>query len=116
MACRDHIVRFTLLPILLGLQKLHRYQLQYSICRLLYHVTSRACSLTAARTVQTGSGQRVYMDGQEIDRDIYDDEAFIGVREGEIEGKVLDDLDAEGAVLLHCMCLCVVCALPQLPQ
>ena len=44
--------------------------------------------------------QRVCMDGQQIDKDIYDDEAFIGVREGEIEGKVLDDLDAEGAVPL----------------
>lgn len=37
------------------------------------------------------------MDSMQIDRDIYDDEAFIGVREGEIEGKVLDDLDAGGA-------------------
>lgn len=51
------------------------------------------------------------MDSQDIDRDIYDDEAFIGAREGEIEGKVLDDLDAEGARPLHVRsCNVIACA------
>lgn len=39
------------------------------------------------------------MESQAIDKEIYDDEAFIGVHEGEIEGKVLDDLDAEGTLI-----------------
>jgi hypothetical protein len=37
------------------------------------------------------------MENKAINSDLYDDEAFIGVREGEIEGKVLDDLDGEGS-------------------
>jgi hypothetical protein len=35
--------------------------------------------------------------GNQLDDQIYDDEAFIGVEEGQItDGKVLDDLDDEG--------------------
>ena len=40
---------------------------------------------------------------QEPNGDVYDDEAFIGVEEGLItDGKVLDDLDAEGSFHKQC--------------
>lgn len=37
---------------------------------------------------------------QNMDRDIYDDEAFLGNEEGEIlDGEVVDDLDEDGTLL-----------------
>ena len=38
------------------------------------------------------------MDKKQLDPDIYDDEAFVGMEEGELlDGKVVDDLNDEGA-------------------
>lgn len=35
---------------------------------------------------------------QQLDPDIYDDEAFVGIEEGEVmDGRVVDDLNEEGA-------------------
>ena len=35
---------------------------------------------------------------QQLDPDVYDDEAFIGTEEGEIEGQVVDDLNDDGTL------------------
>jgi hypothetical protein len=40
---------------------------------------------------------------QHIDREVYDDEAFIGTEEGEVmDGKVVQDLDDDGEKLQQC--------------
>ena len=50
------------------------------------------------------------MSKQQLDPEIYDDEAFVGMEEGELlDGKVVDDLNDEGepACLLACCPYCV---------
>lgn len=45
------------------------------------------------------------MSKQQLDPEIYDDEAFVGLEEGELlDGKVVDDLNDEGA--LACLLAC----------
>lgn len=52
--------------------------------------------------IETADTKRGTMN-QEPNGDVYDDEAFIGVEEGLItDGKVLDDLDAEGSFHNQC--------------
>lgn len=49
---------------------------------------------------------------QQLDPNIYDEEAFIGTEEGEIEGNVVDDLNDEGALLKSESACRAGCSLP----
>lgn len=71
------------------------------------HSFSADSSLASLRAIQvslaTVSGSSVAMNGaQDLDREVYDDEAFIGNEEGEIDGRVVDDLNDEGEITGYC--------------
>ena len=67
-------------------------------------LVSCGSSLASLRAVQASlSGSGVTMNGaQDLDREVYDDEAFIGNEEGEIDGRVVDDLNDEGEIIGDC--------------